>query len=155
MANDEDRVVRLTSVRTELEAGVIVGGLVQRGIPATMSGVYTANFRTEAPGWVEVLVAEDDLPQAQKVLDDVRAEQQGVDWSLVDVGQAEELDDSEPSPWWRVFRGLCYVLVAVYLIWFAASFIVGLLQGFGFFERFSNLSLRNAAKIAVRQTNCT
>ena len=63
MAHDEDNLARLTSVRTEMEAGVIVGGLEERGIQATMSGVYTANFRAEAPGWVEVLVAEQDLPQ--------------------------------------------------------------------------------------------
>jgi len=132
MAHDDERVVRLTSVRTELEAGVIVGGLEEHDIQATMSGIHTANFRAEAPGWVEVLVSEHDLPQAQAVLDEVRTAHQAVDWSQVDVGQADESDDSEPNPWWHVFRGVCYVLVAIYLVWFASGFVVSILRVFGF-----------------------
>ncbi len=90
MAHDDDNLARLTSVRTEMEAGVIVSGLKERGIRATMSGVYTTNFRAEAPGWVEILVAEDDLAQAQCVLDDVRRENDHIDWSQVDVGEPED-----------------------------------------------------------------
>ena len=89
MACDEDKLARLTSVRTESEAGIIVGGLEERGIRAVMSGVYTTNFRAEAPGWVEVLVAEQDLPQAQAVLEEVSNERGDVDWSQVDVGEPE------------------------------------------------------------------
>ena len=55
-----------------------------------MSGVNTASFRAEAPGWVEVLVAEQDLAEAQAVLEEVRAEQANVDWSQVDVGEPED-----------------------------------------------------------------
>ena len=87
---DTDNLARVTSVRTEYEAGIIVGGLSSRGIPATMSGVYTANFRAEAPGWVEVLVAEQDLAQAQAILEEVRTEHGDVDWSQVDVGEKED-----------------------------------------------------------------
>jgi hypothetical protein len=90
MASLDEKLARLTSVRTEMEAGVIVGGLEDRGIKATMSGVYTANFRAEAPGWVEVLVAEDDLPQAQAVLEDVQRDNDHIDWSQVDVGEPED-----------------------------------------------------------------
>ena len=87
---DTDNLARVTSVRTEYEAGIVVGGLEVRGIKAIMSGVNTANFRAEAPGWVEVLVAEQDLAEAQAVLEEVRAEQANVDWSQVDVGQKED-----------------------------------------------------------------
>jgi Putative prokaryotic signal transducing protein len=90
MASLDEKLARLTSVRTEMEAGVIVGGLEDRGIKATMSGVYTANFRAEAPGWVEVLVAEDDLPQAQAVLEDVQRDNDHIDWSQIDVGEPED-----------------------------------------------------------------
>lgn len=90
MASLEENLARLTSVRTEMEAGVIVAGLEDSGIKATMAGVYTANFRAEAPGWVEVLVAEDDLPQAQAVLEDVQRDNDHIDWSQVDVGQPED-----------------------------------------------------------------
>ena len=90
MATDNENLARLTSVRNEMEAGIIVGALEQEGIKAVMSGVYTAGFRAEAPGWVEVLVAEDDLPQAQAVLEQVRGDNTEVDWSNVDVGEPEE-----------------------------------------------------------------
>jgi len=69
-----------------MEAGIIVGGLDERGIKATMSGVYTSGFRAEAPGWVQVLVAKEDLPAAQAVLDEVRGGGEEIDWSQVDVG---------------------------------------------------------------------
>ncbi len=52
MADNNENLARVTSVRSEMEGGVIVGGLEDRGIKATMSGVYTTNFRAEAPGWV-------------------------------------------------------------------------------------------------------
>jgi hypothetical protein len=128
MAHDYDQVVRLTSVRTELQAGVIVGGLEERGIQATMSGVYTANFRTEAPGWVEVLVSEHDLPQAKAVLKEVRDEHGDLDWSLVDVGEPEEADASGPYSWFAVFRRVCLVLVIAYLIWLGIGLTADMLR---------------------------
>ena len=48
------------------------------------------NFRAEAPGWVEVLVAEGDLARAQSVLDEIHRENDHIDWSQVDVGEPED-----------------------------------------------------------------
>jgi hypothetical protein len=90
MPDDDLQLERLTSVRNEMEAGIIVGALDAEGIKATMSGVYTAGFRAEAPGWVEVLVTEADLPRAQTILEQVRGERTDVDWSQVDVGEPED-----------------------------------------------------------------
>lgn len=90
MAHNDDKLARVTSVRTEMEAGVIVGGLEDRGIRSTMSGVYTTNFRAEAPGWVEVLVAEEELARAQSVLEEIHRENDHIDWSQVDVGKPED-----------------------------------------------------------------
>jgi hypothetical protein len=90
MATDDENLARLTSVRNEMEAGIIIGALEQEGIKATMSGVYTAGFRAEAPGWVEVLVAEDDLTQAQAILQRVQNDHSDVDWANVDVGEPED-----------------------------------------------------------------
>jgi hypothetical protein len=90
MADLEENLARLTSVRTEMEGGVVVGGLEERGIKATMSGVYTTNFRAEAPGWVEVLVAEHDLERAKEALQEIQEENDHIDWSQVDVGEPED-----------------------------------------------------------------
>jgi hypothetical protein len=73
-----------------MEAGVIVSGLEDEGIKSTMAGVYTTNFRAEAPGWVEILVSQDDLPRAQAVLEDIHNDNNHIDWSQVDVGQPED-----------------------------------------------------------------
>jgi hypothetical protein len=115
--SDTNRVVRLTSLRTELEAAVVVGALEEHGIRATMSGIYTANFRTEAPGWVEVLVDETDLARAQNVLNEVRADQGDIDWEDIDVGQPEQLEDPRPYRWFPIFRRVCLGLVIAYLVW--------------------------------------
>lgn len=80
----------LTSVPTEMEAGIIVGALDDRGIKSTMTGVYTSGFRAEAPGWVQILVAESDLPAAPEVLEEVHRGNEEIDWSQVDVGEPEE-----------------------------------------------------------------
>jgi hypothetical protein len=90
MSDDNIHVERLTSVRNEMEAGIIVGALDAEGIKSTMSGFYTSGFRAEAPGWVEVLVAEADMPRAQAILDQVRNDRTDVDWSQVDVGEPED-----------------------------------------------------------------
>jgi hypothetical protein len=90
MADLNENLARVTSVRTEMEGSVIVSGLEDRGIKATMSGVYTTNFRAEAPGWVEVLVAEHDLARAREALVEIQAENDHIDWSQVDVGQPED-----------------------------------------------------------------
>jgi hypothetical protein len=90
MSHPPEHIVRLTSVPTEREAAIIVAALDESGIPSTMSGQFTAGFRAEAPGWVQVLVAKEDLARAQEILARLRAEQDEVDWSQVDVGQPEE-----------------------------------------------------------------
>ncbi|HJQ81987.1 MAG TPA: DUF2007 domain-containing protein, partial [Lacipirellulaceae bacterium] len=90
MAKNSERLVLLESTPTEMEAGVIVAALEQGGIQATMTGTHTAGFRAEAPGWVKILVAEDDLQQARTVLRDVVQENMNVDWSQIDVGEPEE-----------------------------------------------------------------
>ncbi len=90
MIDNNENLARVTSVRTEMEGGVIVAGLEDRGIKATMSGTFTTNFRAEAPGWVEILVAEHDLTRAQEALVEIHDENDHIDWSQVDVGQPED-----------------------------------------------------------------
>jgi hypothetical protein len=73
----------------------IVSALEAEGIPAKAVGGYTAGFRAEAPGWVTIVVAEADLPRGRAVLADLRSKGAGIDWSKVDVGDA---DSSEAEP---------------------------------------------------------
>ena len=82
--------VRLISAPHESAAGMIVAELEDEGIKATMAGENTADFRIGVPGWVDVYVAEKDLPRAQEILLRVQAENDHIDWSQVDVGEPED-----------------------------------------------------------------
>jgi hypothetical protein len=86
----DEHLARLTSAPTEMEAAVIVAALAERNIRSTTSGEFTAGFRAEAPGWVQILVAEDDLARAREVLMELDDDDTDVDWSQVDVGEPEE-----------------------------------------------------------------
>ncbi len=94
---DGENVVRLISVPTEMEAGIIVGALEEHEIRAAMAGVTTANFRAEAPGLVDILIAGHDLTRATQVLQTLHAEQGDVDWSQVDVGEPEDGEKAESA----------------------------------------------------------
>jgi hypothetical protein len=78
-----------------MEAGIIVGALEEQEIRAAMAGLTTANFRAEAPGRIDILIAEHDLARATQVLETLDAEQGAVDWSRVDVGEPEDGEKAE------------------------------------------------------------
>jgi hypothetical protein len=99
MVEHPKHVVRLTSMPTEREAAVIIAALEECGITSTMSGQFTAGFRAEAPGWVQILVAEEDVARAKEALANVRDEQRDIDWSQVDVGEPEEPADRSDASW--------------------------------------------------------
>jgi Putative prokaryotic signal transducing protein len=87
---DERKIVRLASVPTEREAALLIAMLEEKGIKSTMSGQATAGFRAEAPGWVQLLVFEDDFPRAREIIESVDAGDSEVDWSRIDVGHPED-----------------------------------------------------------------
>jgi len=89
MTIDPHRPERLTRVTTEAEAAGIVTALAAHGIQATATGGFTAGFRAEAPGYVNVLVRHEDLSAAKQVLADLKDIGSDIDWSQVDVGQPE------------------------------------------------------------------
>jgi Putative prokaryotic signal transducing protein len=90
MSHGPEHIVAVTSAPNELEAGVIIAALADRGIKATMDGAATADFRVGVPGQVEILVAKEDLERARTVLQEDEDNEDDVDWSQVDVGEPEE-----------------------------------------------------------------
>ena len=80
----------LISVADDVEATVIIAALQSRDIKATATGGFTAGFRTETPGHIDVLVRHEDLVQARKALAEIEEDQGHVDWSKVDVGDPED-----------------------------------------------------------------
>lgn len=89
MMDNPNQLKTLTQVNDEAHGSLIVGVLQDAGIKATLTGVYTAGFRAEAPGYVSVVVNEKDLAQATRILQAMEQEAP-VDWTQVDVGQPED-----------------------------------------------------------------
>ena len=65
---------RLTSFASEFQAEALVEALAAEDIRAMAVGGYTAGFRAEAPGEVQVVVAGQDLPRAMEVLEKFEAD---------------------------------------------------------------------------------
>jgi hypothetical protein len=80
----------LTSTPTEMEASIVVAALEEEGIRTRISGEFTAGLFGAGPGWVQVLVYDEDLARAREVLERVKLEHDHIDWSQVDVGEPEE-----------------------------------------------------------------
>jgi pheromone shutdown protein TraB len=94
MAAPAGQIVLLASAPTEMEAGILAAALAENGITSRLTGQSVSGFRAEAPGWVQVLVAERDLSAAQEILLRVRRESAAIDWSQIDVGEPEAPDES-------------------------------------------------------------
>jgi|GEM_PF-703636 len=105
MVADPLSLKTLVSVRDELEAAVITDALAEHAIRARAVGGYTAGFRAEVPGLVDVVVGQADLAQAQQILEDLPQDRAEIDWSVVDfegVDSSEadnrEIDNSDNQP---------------------------------------------------------
>jgi pheromone shutdown protein TraB len=89
MTDDIKHLVKLVAFPTEVGAAPVVSALQEAGVSAIATGGFTAEFMAEAPGEVQVLVAERDLPKAKEILNVLKEEMDHIDWSQVDVGQPE------------------------------------------------------------------
>ncbi|MCA9241456.1 MAG: hypothetical protein KDA37_14705 [Planctomycetales bacterium] len=69
-----DHIAQLEAFPTEAEALIVVSALDAAGIKSTAVGGYTSAFQAEAPGLVQVMVAEEDLPAAKETLRLIREE---------------------------------------------------------------------------------
>ncbi len=89
MSEQPKHTAKLTSAPTESEASILIAALQENGIQAS-SEEYSSGLRAGAWNWVGVLVAEDDLEKAKEVLEQVKSENDHIDWSQVDVGEPED-----------------------------------------------------------------
>jgi hypothetical protein len=92
MPQHPEHTAVLTSTPTEIEAAIVVAALQENGIRAE-TDEYTSGLRAGAWNWVDVLVAEADLPRAKQILEQVQRENAHIDWSRVDVGKPEEPEE--------------------------------------------------------------
>ena len=90
MSSDPNAPTVLISFPGEHEAAAVIAALGEQGITATVTGSFTAGFRAEAPGQVSVVVKSSDLVAAQQVLGEYDLGKAEIDWSRVDVGEAED-----------------------------------------------------------------
>ncbi|MEM1224844.1 MAG: DUF2007 domain-containing protein [Planctomycetota bacterium] len=67
-----ESLVTITQRPTEAEASVFVSILRDAGIQAVAVGGFTAGFRAEAPGWVQIKTLQRDADAAKQVLAELR-----------------------------------------------------------------------------------
>mgnify|MGYP002623444273 CR=1 FL=1 len=80
----------LTTVRSEVEAAMIIADLEERGIEASMGGGDPAGIPVEGTTHVDIVVRQDHLEAARKAYAEIQEEKSHIDWSQVDVGKPEE-----------------------------------------------------------------
>ena len=90
MTNDPNRPELLTAVPNDIEAAAIVNALADRGIQATVTGSYTSGFRTQAPGWVSIVVRRMDLDAARQAFVALKPDVGEVDWPEIDVDEPSD-----------------------------------------------------------------
>jgi hypothetical protein len=78
MKDDPQSPVVLTTRPMEAQAAMVAAVLRDEGIPAELAGMYTAGFRAEAPGVVQVLVRRGDLDRALAILAEIEGKSKGV-----------------------------------------------------------------------------
>jgi hypothetical protein len=88
MSDKPERTAVLTRVPSETEAAIVVAALEANGIRAE-TDEYTSGLRAGAWNWVDIMVAENDLPRAQQIFEEVQRENDHIDWSQIDVGEPE------------------------------------------------------------------
>jgi len=123
-----DHVVTLTSVRNEMEAGIILAALEEQGIRATMTGVFTAEFRAEVPGRVYINVLENDFDCAEQILDRMTHEQEQFDWSNAAIDQTSELPAASGIGSLKVWRRIARALIAICFVSLAVGLATSVLH---------------------------
>lgn len=88
-AIDPNNPTELTRFSSEIEAASVLSALAESGIRGTITGSFTAGFRTESPGDVTVIVRHCDLPRALEVIAETEAANKNIDWFAVDVGEPD------------------------------------------------------------------
>jgi len=67
---NEAKLVTVAELANEQEAAILVSRLLQRGIRAVATGGFTASFRAEAPGMVQVQTIDADETAARRLIQD-------------------------------------------------------------------------------------
>lgn len=124
MASEPLSTVVLVSTPNEVEAALIVDTLVAHGIRATMTGVYTAGFRAEAPGEVKILVNAADARQAWEVLTEIQGASSEIDWDQVDVNEGQAPDESSQEQASLSPQSFQFSLRALLVLQLAASIVL-------------------------------
>jgi hypothetical protein len=73
MSEDPDEQVKLTRVRAEVDAALIVAALIDRGIQARYEGGLVSEFRSEFSAGVDIFVRRADLERARTILQEIES----------------------------------------------------------------------------------
>lgn len=72
LSPDEQNLEIVAERSTEIAATVLVNVLADEGIRSVAVGGFTAGFRAEAPGWVQVKTFEADAARARQIISELK-----------------------------------------------------------------------------------
>ncbi|TVQ31361.1 MAG: hypothetical protein EA376_09625 [Phycisphaeraceae bacterium] len=128
MPERPDDLVPVITVASEFEAGVIVAALREEGVEARQSVTGIQSILGSSAGSlitpVQVLAPRKDVERAKGMLARMREESVDIDWSEVDVGEGESVEEERRSV--REMRKIIMILIAAALVIF---FLMTMLTG--------------------------
>lgn len=96
MTHDPNDPEVLVSLATAAEAASMVTALAERDIEASTSDSSAFPGALGLEGGVQVMVKRSDFDRAKEALEEIRKEFNEVDWSKIDVGEADESTSDPP-----------------------------------------------------------
>jgi len=110
--------VTISSFHDDFSAHVCSNSLIEHGIPATVVGEFTSDFRVGSPGRVDVLVDSQSAVLAQKLLADVIADRKPSERES-DTLEDEAVFSKKRRMVWTILSlnavgVLCYVVYALF-----------------------------------------
>ncbi|MFK7767636.1 MAG: DUF2007 domain-containing protein [Mariniblastus sp.] len=76
LPEDSSRPVKLETFNDNIQASLLVAWLEEYGVASTAVGSFVSGFQAESPGYVDVVVSEKDLIEAQDLLEEWRKDNQ-------------------------------------------------------------------------------
>jgi len=72
---NDAKLVVVAERAQEAAASILVSVLADEGIRAVAVGGFTAGFRAEAPGWIQVKTLEQDAERARRIIKEIKSAQ--------------------------------------------------------------------------------
>ncbi len=125
-----ESTIELVKAKTGFEAETIAAALRDRGINARAVNTITGDMLSHEVSRARVIVLAHELDDAKVMLEQIQSEAGQIDWSQVEVGEAESVPPA-PSGRWAWTLSLLLVPVGLVVMSIGTQRADGMLQTIG------------------------